>query len=91
MRIIAKNSMRQSVRIPVSLSEFQKVIMCLSCVTNTCIYMHGTKKLRYGGPFPKGIKRAGLQYTTSCVKQAFKIVLQFSLVEEHNYELQEQR
>lgn len=90
MRIIARNSLRQSVRIPVSLWEFQKVIVCLSCVTNTCIYVHGTRKLRYGGPFPTGIKRAGLQYTISYAKQAFKIVLHFPLVEKNYFEMQEQ-
>ncbi|DBB15468.1 hypothetical protein WJX82_007063 [Trebouxia sp. C0006] len=39
---------------------------------------------------PEGIKRAGLQYTISYAKQAFKIVLHFPLVEKNYFEMQEQ-
>ncbi len=43
------------------------------------------------GLSPKNLKTAGLQYTTSCAKQAFKVVVRLPLVEEHYFEMQEQR
>jgi len=43
------------------------------------------------GISPKKVKTAGLQYTTSCAKQSFKVVLKLPLVEKHYFKMQEQR